>query len=334
MEDLQKTIHYTTESKNICGNLVKYIPTDAKLIEPFVGGGDLVNLFPNHNWETYDIDKNTNAQHYQDTLITPPDYNNKWVITNPPFLAKNKASDKAIFDKYRVDDLYKAFILSMLDCKGGIIIIPTNFLSDERSADIRKQFFNRFEILELNIFTVPVFKTTTYSVCAFAFKQAKSKDERVIKCNVMPDNNQYTITLFEKYQYRLGGDIVSKIETYNNYFGRLTATTPPTKFVTKIKLYGLDTRNERIHVNFEDAYIGKSTDRVYATFVCDMIIPEDVQQMMVKMFNEKFEQFRQDTFDLALTNYRDYNRKRVGFDFAYRFLSMIYDECKNKNQNE
>lgn len=65
-----------------------------------------------------------------------------------------------------------------------------------------------------------------------------------------------------------------------------------------------------------------------------MIIPEDVQQMMVKMFNEKFEQFRQDTFDLALTNYRDYNRKRVGFDFAYRFLSMIYDECKNKNQNE
>ena len=56
--------------------------------------------------------------------------------------------------------------------------------------------------------------------------------------------------------------------------------------------------------------------------------------MMVKMFNEKFEQFRQDTFDLALTNYRDYNRKRVGFDFAYRFLSMIYDECKNKNQNE
>lgn len=150
----------------------------------------------------------------------------------------------------------------------------------------------------------------------------------------MPDNNQYTITLFEKYQYRLGGDIVSKVETYNNYFGRLTATTPPTKFVTKIKLYGLDTRNERIHVNFEDAYIGKSTDRVYATFVCDMIIPEDVQQMMVKMFNEKFEQFRQDTFDLALTNYRDYNRKRVGFDFAYRFLSMIYDECKNKNQNK
>ena len=46
-------------------------------------------------------------------------------------------------------------------------------------------------------------------------------------------------------------------------------------------------------------------------------------------FNEKFEQFRLDTFDLALTNYRDFNRKRVGFDFAYRFLSMIYDDIMN-----
>lgn len=328
MSDLQKTIHYTTESEIICGNLIKYIPENAKLIEPFVGGEDLINLFPKHTWETYDIDEKTNAQYYQDTLIAPPNYNGKWVITNPPFLAKNKASDKTIFEKYNVDDLYKAFILSILDAEGGIIIVPTNFLSDERTENIRKQFFNRFEILELNIFTIPVFKTTTYSVCSFAFKRAKLENYRTVKCNVMPANNQYNITLYEKYGYRLGGDIVNKIETYTNYFGRLTATTPSTKFITNIKLYGLDTRNNRIHVNFEDAYIGKPTDRVYATFVCDMVIPEETQKKMVKMFNEKFEQFRQDTFDLVLTNYRDYNRKRVGFDFAYHFLSMIYDECK------
>lgn len=46
MGDLQKTIHYTTESETICGNLTKYIPGNVKLIEPFVGGGDLINLFP------------------------------------------------------------------------------------------------------------------------------------------------------------------------------------------------------------------------------------------------------------------------------------------------
>jgi hypothetical protein len=80
---------------------------------------------------------------------------------------------------------------------------------------------------------------------------------------------------------------------------------------------------------FEEPYVGKNTDRVYATFVCDMEIPEEMQKQMVEKFNKQFEQFRLDTFDLVLTNYRDYNRKRVGFDFAYRFLSMIYDEVKN-----
>jgi hypothetical protein len=42
MGDLQKTIHYTTESEMICGNLINYIPNDALLIEPFVGGEDLI----------------------------------------------------------------------------------------------------------------------------------------------------------------------------------------------------------------------------------------------------------------------------------------------------
>lgn len=330
MGDLQKTIHYTTESETICGNLINYIPAKAQLIEPFVGGEDLVQLFPNHIWETYDIDPSTNAQYYQDTLITPPNYKGKWVITNPPFLAKNKASNKIIFDTYGVDDLYKAFLLSILDCEGGIVIVPTNFLSDERTADVRTKFFNRFEILELNIFTVPVFKTTTYSVCSFAFKRAQLENKRTTKCNIIPANNSYNIELYECHNYRLGGDIVSQIENYKNYFGRLTATTPSNKFITNIKLYGLDTRTERIHVSFEDPYIGKNTDRIYATFVCDMEISEDQQKKMVDLFNKKFEEFRSNTCDLALTNYRDYNRKRVGFEFAYKFLSMIYDETKDK----
>ena len=329
MSDLQKTIHYTTESETICGNLVQYIPADAQLIEPFVGGGDLVQLFPNHTWDTYDIDTSTQAQNYQDTLKSPPNYANKWVITNPPFLAKNKATDKTIFNLYEVDDLYKAFILSALDCEGGIIIVPTNFLSDERTATVRKKFFDRFKVLELNIFTVPVFKTTTYSVCAFAFQRAEKQACRSVKCNIWPKNTSYTITLYADYNYRLGGDIANKIDTYPNYFSRLTATTPSTKFITKIKLYGLDSRTERIHVAFEEPYVGKDSDRVYATFVCDMPITEENQHKMIALFNEKFEQFRLETFDLALTNYRDFNRKRVGFDFAYRFLSMVYDEIVN-----
>ena len=40
--DIAKTKHYTTKSHQICGNLIKYIPNNAQLIEPFVGDGDLL----------------------------------------------------------------------------------------------------------------------------------------------------------------------------------------------------------------------------------------------------------------------------------------------------
>ena len=61
MEDLQKTIHYTTKAEEICSNLKKYIPDNAELIEPFVGDGDLLTLFPNHKGETYDIEEKENS---------------------------------------------------------------------------------------------------------------------------------------------------------------------------------------------------------------------------------------------------------------------------------
>jgi len=34
---------------------------------------------------------------------------------------------------------------------------------------------SNFQILELNVFTVPVFETTTYSVCSFAFSKTASQ---------------------------------------------------------------------------------------------------------------------------------------------------------------
>ena len=56
MNDLDRTIHYTTHAAEICNNLISYIPKEAYLVEPFVGDGDLIQLFPDHEWEFYDIE--------------------------------------------------------------------------------------------------------------------------------------------------------------------------------------------------------------------------------------------------------------------------------------
>lgn len=320
MNDLERTIHYTRRTKQICGNLTKFVPDNVVLVEPFVGEGDLVSLFPSRKWELYDImDKGNNV--VQDTLLNPPNYKAKWVITNPPFLARNKAKNKTIYEKYHTDDLYKAFLLSILECDGGIVIIPTNFFTDEKTAEVRKKFLSTFKILFLNIFTKPVFDTTTYSVCSFAFERENNTEQNLF-CSI--DNNFILspITLRAEYNYRLAGEVYHSLDNIKCIFNRLTENS--INFPTKMKLYAIDTRAEKIHISIEDEpYVGKPTDRTYATFTCARELTEEQQILITQRFNDFMTNFREKYHDLPLTNYRDYNRKRISFTFAYKLLSYI-----------
>ena len=154
---------YTTNYEYILQNIniPEYIND---IIEPFAGEGDLlkfINKYKKYNIELYDIDpKNINIKK-QDTLTHPPIYKNKYVITNPPYLARNKSEDKVLFDKYDVNDLYKCFIINIINdnCQGGIIIIPLNFICSVRKndVDIRKRFLDIYNMEHINIFEESVF---------------------------------------------------------------------------------------------------------------------------------------------------------------------------------
>ena len=62
--------------------------------------------------------------------------------------------------------------------------------------------------------------------------------------------------------------IYNSLNSTNNIFGRLVGSKS-IDYITNIKLYALDTRTERIRVEYnENHYEGKNTDRSYATFTC------------------------------------------------------------------
>ena len=104
---------YTTNYKKILNGL--YIPRRGAeaIIEPFVGQGDLLEFIKGGfagstgAVEMYDIDPKIHGTIKRDTLLEPPDYTNKFVVTNPPYLARNKNKDKTMYDKYNTNDLYK-----------------------------------------------------------------------------------------------------------------------------------------------------------------------------------------------------------------------------------
>lgn len=330
MIDLEKTQHYTKQAAYILQGLERYIPSNVLLIEPFAGEGDLVSLFPQHNWETYDIDS-AFAAIQQDTLLSPPDYVGKWVITNPPFLAKNKAKNKELFKKYELDDYYKIALHTFIGCEGGIVITPLNFLTDEYSEKIRKEFLSQYRIDAVNIFKKPVFESTTYSVCCFAFHKEQNKEQQ-FECFIPEENETFIMRLEEVYGYRYGGEYFATIENQKSVFSRLLKDEKEIQYITNLKLYGLDTRSEPIHIAFETSpYYGKSTDRVYATFVAKEELSEELQFHLMNEFNRELNAVRKQFHNLIFTNYRDYNRKRISFDFAYKLLSKILEKEKLNN---
>ena len=115
---------YTVNHPYIMEGLDK--PT-TKVIEPFAGKGDLLEWLGHDNWEAYDIEPKRDDILQRDTLTDPPCYKDSFIITNPPYLSRNKCSSKVLFDKYNTNDLYTCFITSLVEqkdgCLGGIFIL-------------------------------------------------------------------------------------------------------------------------------------------------------------------------------------------------------------------
>ena len=94
----------------------------------------------------YDIDPKSNDIIKQDTLLHPVDLDNKFAITNPPYLARNKSKDKVLFDKYKTNDLYKCYILQLIGAKKHIggnnyYTIEFFFFNQKRRCEFEKKFF-------------------------------------------------------------------------------------------------------------------------------------------------------------------------------------------------
>jgi hypothetical protein len=84
---------YTTNQEYILQGIK--IPKNIKnIIEPFADNGDLINFIKKddkkYNIECYDIEPKKDFIVKRDTINNPPCYNNKYLITNPPYLARNK----------------------------------------------------------------------------------------------------------------------------------------------------------------------------------------------------------------------------------------------------
>jgi len=338
---MTKNQEYILQNMKIPDNIIN-------IIEPFSGEGDLLNFIDNkvnYKIECYDIDSKLDFVIKRDTIKNPPNYNNKFIITNPPYLARNKSKDKNLFDKYDVNDLYKCLIKELLTnhSLGGILIIPLNFFFSIRFADIqlRKSFLEKYNIIILNIFEEQVFDDTSYTICSFQFEFKRNleenleiKKENTLNIIIFPSNIKILTELNDSNNFMIGGEIYN-LKLKNTYkITRLTSKNKE-KSNTNILVKCIDdNKKSKIGLSFvdeKDIYIDDTpnqTARTYATLIIEPKISQEKQQELVKKFNKFLEDNRKKYNSLFLTNYReskDIARKRISFDLVYSITEYILD---------
>ena len=344
---------YTTHHEYILQNM-KIPDSIINIIEPFTGNGDLITFIEkeqvsnnvNYNIECYDIEPTKSYIVKQDTIENPPNYNNKYLITNPPYLARNKCKNKLLFDKYDVNDLYKCVIKEILTniCLGGIFIIPLNFWSSIRVADInlRRAFLEKYNVLLLNIFEEQVFDDTTYTICSFQFELKENNNENStnneltnsLNIIVYPSKTIIKTELNNTNNFMIGGAIYN-LQLKNNYKITRLTTKNKEKSNTNILVKCIDDNiNSQIGLSFvedKDIYIDRTpnqTARTYASLIIEPAIDKIKQQQLVAKFNNYLNEHRKKYNSLFLTNYReskDIARKRISFDLVYSITEYILD---------
>lgn len=327
---------YTTNSEYILSGMV--INPSCVVIEPFTGTGELVEYciknFGISKFDLYDIEPKYSKIPVAklDTLLNPPSFSNKFVLTNPPYLARNKNKEKLIYDKYDLNDLYKCFIkiITINCCIGGIVIVPLNFWCSIRNGDklLRKEFLKIYKVLRVNVFEENVFDDTSYSVCSFSFEKRESCPDSVeIPFYIFPSMNKINIK-FTISDCIIGSEIYKKIKSKYKVDRSVSGTLN-----THILVSALDSgsfNGKRINLSLSyDKLSTKYSDRTFATLNIYPEINLETQKYVIKKFNEYIEEQRTKYNSLFLSNYReskDYPRKRISFGLVYSIIERILED--------
>lgn len=331
---------YTVNSSYILDGLSMPPKSARCIIEPFAGKGDLLAwLVKNNNTlpiELYDIDPKKEGVVQRDTLIDPPNYKDSWILTNPPYLARNKCDKKEIFDKYDTNDLYKCFITSLTrqeQCAGGIFIIPAGFFLSPRDVDVRcrNDFLSKYKLLKVKYFEETVFPDTTTTVVAFSFEKSPALlKEQSVEWVSLPSGDKRIFKMSKEDDWIIGGDIYklsvpTGIKVRRHVEGQKLKEGEQR---TSITLSALDsgTKHGRICLEYKEGYVypAKECSRTYATLcVQGKTLSSEEQKKICLEFNTLLEKKRTETWSLFLPQFREskeYARKRIPFELAYTIV--------------
>ena len=325
-DEKQKTgSYYTTKADELLTGL-EHIVSNAKVIEPFAGGGDMTSWCKRNGADSV---LERDLIWGQDSIMTPDFGDADTVVTNPPYLSKNKNKDKTPYNKWSQSDLYKCHMASLVssDIQKGILVLPSNFISESNSK-IRDLFFSRFKLDRVRYYRYPVFEDATTGICVISFSRWTPSNTMVV-----PIDTHYTDTVVsDEYELRSEYGWLPGVEFFQHIYAD---PTPLNVSIlregegTNILISLLTNGKYPLGAHYNDGETFYASEKTFTTYQVklDVEISKETQRKVVDEYNETLYRYMDEYESLFLANYMGAEQKIK----SRRYSGLLLSRCIKDN---
>lgn len=286
-----------------------------KLIDPFAGEGDLLNLAKELGFNEVvglDIDPNLGWVE-NDSLSNIPEYKDGIVITNPPYLSKNSAKRRGLksynyFIGNGFQDLYQVAMERVFESvERSVFIIPETFMTS-------MMFLHH--IYSLTVIEKQLFDDTECPVCVCCFKANRHKPYYIYKGkDFLFDSKEANVILKE---FETNADINVRFNVKNGNLG----------------LRGVDGLCEENKIKFcfpKELNYDSSNIKISSRAISIMDVDFDITEKFLIKANDILNEYRNKTHDIFLSPFKNNNkggvrRRRLDFKTARQIINKTVEE--------
>jgi hypothetical protein len=319
---------FTTNSDYILSGF-EFVVKNKDVVDPFAGGSDLLNWARKHEANTtigYDLIPLNENIIKNDSIVNPPSYSNKIVVTNPPFLSKNKyKGDKKVFDKWNQNDLYKCHLASLITngCDEAIVILPTNFLCESGDA-IRKSLFRVFHIVSAKYWNTPVFDDASTGITVVHLKRGYKESQRFIM-NHVTEQKSFEMYLESKYKFLHGKEFFDFINrpTQKRTIIKTDIGMPNPNTNIVVGLLDKGKWKSGLSYNYNDPiFCSPKSFTTYQLTINNVDLTETQQKSLIHEFNQTMTLYRKKYNDMFLSNYMGPKQKILSRSYVHKLLNV------------
>lgn len=300
--------------------------------EPFAGGGDLTRwCLENGATEVqqFDIEPQNEETMLNDSIMNPVFHG--VIVSNPPYLSRNKNKDKTAYDHWQHSDLYKCHLGAIVstNIESGILILPSNFLS-ESSSYARNFFFSTYRMNHVKYYRTRVFDDATTGIVVFDFEKWNLQPTMTCTYEIFYDNESFKteFTARDKDGWLVGSEFFDRIEQASAEF-KIKILREGEESNSNIIIGLLDKGKYALGAHYNEGDPLYCAPKAFTTYQCvlNKEYPVEIQKRAVEIFNELMSEYREKYHSMFLSNYMGATQKILSRTYAERLLAESFREA-------